>query len=434
MSMAHSAGTATAMQATAPTRRGLQVARAVVDAIGMVAVAAMLLTATMSDPNGHESLTIVPLTYVREWLLLVASVLVPAWIVLEVAHHRGSVLRVAPAAAWRVMSTGFEGVVAAAAFVAFASTSTRWTDFDAPTEYQVHELQQVALMAALVWMFALRRSMLAYLPWLFILGALANVVAGRVVDGPQARFTGLYHDPNFLGVTLLVAIAFAACEVARTGWIPRRVVAALACGGLAVALGATGSRGALVGLVAMLVALVLLDRRRVQVTVAGGVLVVVAAAAIVIGDIAHVTDTGSSGRIDLWRVAVEQWREHPAAGQGLGTYPAEVESHVPDGVDEPEHIAAHNTPLQVLAELGLIGLVPLLVIAFGAARRPARLRAAAVRDRSERDRLQLVALLGALVGAAMSYQFLTAYLEPTCWLLVALALSVRRSGAVASGT
>jgi len=70
---------------------------------------------------------------------------------------------------------------------------------------------------------------------------------------------------------------------------------------------------------------------------------------------------GNNGRLDHWRIALDEWEAHPLAGTGAGTFEhswnknRESEFNVRDG---------HSLYLENLSELGLVGL-GLLVLALG---------------------------------------------------------------------
>ena len=77
--------------------------------------------------------------------------------------------------------------------------------------------------------------------------------------------------------------------------------------------------------------------------------------------------SGAGNRYDYWRVAVDAWLEHPLAGVGAGGYdkPYFANRTTIEDIRQP-----HSLPLQVLAELGILGALLLaaavLVIAAGA--------------------------------------------------------------------
>jgi UDP-N-acetylmuramyl pentapeptide phosphotransferase/UDP-N-acetylglucosamine-1-phosphate transferase len=80
--------------------------------------------------------------------------------------------------------------------------------------------------------------------------------------------------------------------------------------------------------------------------------------------------TGAGNRYDYWRIAVKAWREHPLAGVGAGGYdkPYFAQRTTAEDIRQP-----HSLPLQVLAELGIVGgllfAAALVLIAAGAWRR-----------------------------------------------------------------
>jgi len=80
--------------------------------------------------------------------------------------------------------------------------------------------------------------------------------------------------------------------------------------------------------------------------------------------------TGAGNRYDYWRIAVDAWRAHPIAGVGAGGYdkPYFANRTTSEDIRQP-----HSLPLQVLAELGVVGGLlffgALVLIAAGTWRR-----------------------------------------------------------------
>ena len=72
------------------------------------------------------------------------------------------------------------------------------------------------------------------------------------------------------------------------------------------------------------------------------------------------TFTGSY-RVDLWRAALDEYKDHPAVGSGAGSYEHYWNEHRPFAHNVRD---AHSLYLEVLAELGPLGLA-LLVLALG---------------------------------------------------------------------
>jgi len=80
--------------------------------------------------------------------------------------------------------------------------------------------------------------------------------------------------------------------------------------------------------------------------------------------------SGAGNRYDYWRIAVDAWQAHPLAGVGAGGYdkPYFAQRTTSEDIRQP-----HSLPLQVLAELGIVGgllfAAALALIAAGTWRR-----------------------------------------------------------------
>jgi hypothetical protein len=96
----------------------------------------------------------------------------------------------------------------------------------------------------------------------------------------------------------------------------------------------------------------------------------------------RLTQASANGRIEHWTVAVDAWREAPLRGTGAGTY---VNTWALDRATRFSVLDAHSLYLEVLSELGVVGLATLGVALFTPL-------AALVRRRSE-DRLLWTAVL-----------------------------------------
>jgi tetratricopeptide (TPR) repeat protein len=121
------------------------------------------------------------------------------------------------------------------------------------------------------------------------------------------------------------------------------------------------------------------------------------------------TRLGSVGgqRYDLWRVAVEEFKDRPLSGQGEGSYAFDYyrERRTDRNLSDP-----HSLPLQILAEDGLVGAALFLAFLIGIGLAVAEsARAAPIPDR------RLIAGLAA-AGAAVLAQSATDWL----WLIPGL--------------
>jgi O-antigen ligase len=73
---------------------------------------------------------------------------------------------------------------------------------------------------------------------------------------------------------------------------------------------------------------------------------------------AHLASGNGSGRWQLWQSAVSEWRTAPFAGRGVGSFESWWAQHSPFSMFVRD---AHSLYLQTLAELGLVGFVPLVL-------------------------------------------------------------------------
>ncbi|HET7325945.1 MAG TPA: O-antigen ligase family protein [Nocardioidaceae bacterium] len=71
-----------------------------------------------------------------------------------------------------------------------------------------------------------------------------------------------------------------------------------------------------------------------------------------------VPETVGSTRVDLWSEALDITADHPVRGVGPGNFSL----HSPTAGSDPDLQWAHSTPMQVLAELGLVGLALLAAL------------------------------------------------------------------------
>jgi O-antigen ligase len=137
---------------------------------------------------------------------------------------------------------------------------------------------------------------------------------------------------------------------------------------------------------------------------------------------------GGTGRTDIWTVGWRMVQGAPLQGVGAGNFPI-VSIHYllepgallrDDFIVSDKPKVAHNTYLEVLAELGIIGLTLFLIVicfAIGCAVRAARY-AATVGDR-DMDILAR-ALVVALAALLAAYFFISREYSKQLWLLLAL--------------
>lgn len=195
---------------------------------------------------------------------------------------------------------------------------------------------------------------------------------------------------------------------------------------------ATGSRGGLVGLAAVILTLILRSRRRL---VAAGALVGVILLALAfapkpylerMSTIAapHERDLTAQSRMASWQAARRMFVDHPLVGVGAGNF---VTSWVRDyGGAYSWSKTAHNVFYQAAAELGICGLVSFIMLLGCALARTVILNARLVR--AGLGTLPMTAFAAALfpstVGFLTSGSFQTPLYYPHIFIIAALAVAL----------
>lgn len=191
---------------------------------------------------------------------------------------------------------------------------------------------------------------------------LASVGEGKYETVNRVRGTGIFHDPNDLGLVVVPGLVLCVYLFGRPGmgW-PRYGWLALA-GVLLLALVATHSRGAFAAL-AVVVPVFLFDRYGWKAAVAGSLVALPPLAFLFSGRMTEIDaihrGTGQS-RLQIWSDHLAVFRRAPLFGVGEGMLVEEF------------GVVSHNSFLQCFAELGVIGGVSFvsafLAASFGLAR------------------------------------------------------------------
>ncbi|HEY7832775.1 MAG TPA: O-antigen ligase family protein [Ktedonobacterales bacterium] len=224
-----------------------------------------------------------------------------------------------------------------------------------------------------------------------ISGLLLNIqrsAAGLPASG-IIRAEATFRYPNELAAYLLLVLPLLAAAVVRIPWHFERVaLAVLLLLGLWL-LFATYTRGALIAvLVVAPFMLYALGGRRWAVI--GGIVAAVfvgyevlrgGASASRLLSLVSPSDTGYTTRLAAWRWALGAFFHRPLTGVGLGNLALQPGAPFIDPVNHIREVDAENLLLNVLAELGVLGLAAVGYCLVGAARRAwAGLRAALRRE------------------------------------------------------
>jgi O-antigen ligase len=243
---------------------------------------------------------------------------------------------------------------------------------------------------------------------------------------------GLYES-NYLALALVLLlpllVAFARDE--RVRW--RRLAWWVGAGVVCLEIVLTGSRGGFLGLVVVAALIVLkLARRRFAALAIAGVATVLLLTLpnplqerlmATVGEGPDRTGANASTlvRLDILKAGVRMIVDNPITGVGLGNF-KEVSGQY--GVEVP-HIA-HNTYLQVAAELGLPTLAAFLAVVFTTWRSLRRAQRDAAAAGNVRLRSASIALEVGIIGWAVSAAFLSAQFEKFFWLVVFLSVPLER--------
>ena len=282
-----------------------------------------------------------------------------------------------------------------------------------------------------------------------VIGALvfSTVVLTRYSIGAGGRLGDLvYYDANDLGLVLVCTLPLAEWCAQYSTRLAARIGALIIIGVLLLTIVKTGSRGAFLGLVAVVAYGIFANRsaplrRRFGLAVLAGVLLVGTAGKQYWTDmdtILHPTQdynwvgNAEGGRMSVWKRGIGYMLGHPITGVGVGAFP------VAEGTISPlakvqdygvglKWSAAHNSFVQIGAELGFPGLlmfVALLFAGLGLARRAVAFglavgdqRAAAMGD----------ALAASLVGFAVSGFFLSEAYSPYVYSVIGIAIGLHEA-------
>ena len=161
----------------------------------------------------------------------------------------------------------------------------------------------------------------------------------------RIRGTGIFNDPNDLGMTLVMAVpllVWVVFESSRPFW--HRVLAIVLSVPIVTAIAYTSSRGAMLGLCAVAMVFALRRFRMIPALTFGAV--AVSAVMLLGGTRAQAMtsqENSAQSRIEAWGQGLMMLKSKPVFGVGYGRF---TEFH---------RKVAHNSFVQTAAELGLVG-------------------------------------------------------------------------------
>ena len=323
-------------------------------------------------------------------------------------------------------------------FVGWTLISATWAEHPGAAIETFTRYLPNAFLFLIVYAAVRTRDQLLWVVGAFVVGAFLSGVYGLLVPPPATdigRLAGAGGDPNETAAAMVAGLALAtALGIAARGKPGVRP----ACWGAGVicmlALFLTSSRGGLIALaVALLAAVALGGRRRGTMLMAalGAVLVTIFYFATIAPDSVRERVThpeGGTGRVDIWKVGWRMVQHNAIEGVGAGNFQTSSIHYLLEPgkivradfiVDTPK--VAHNTYLQVLAELGIVGFalfMTILLFSLVCAYK-AHKAAAAAGDR-ELDIIARATVV-ALIALYAAYFFVSRDYGKQLWLLLALA-------------
>ena len=286
--------------------------------------------------------------------------------------------------------------------------------------------------------------------YLVAAGTYAGVVLSRFsVSGDQWRLASLYYyDANDFATLAVMALPLAVYFVVRRGQLWRRLAGATAAALLAVGFIWAGSRGGFLALLAVGAFLLLryqAIRVRWRVLITAVLTLVFAATATdtywekmrtIVQPKDDYNVTGTEGRVQVWKRGLGYMMQHPVLGVGAGNFPTAEGTISPLIRTTPsgkgiKWLQAHNSFVQVGAELGVPGLlffVLMLSSAFRALREVGRGNPARTAGEHSTPPAQLAqALTASLLGYVVGGFFLSLAYRDLLFVLLALIVGLRKS-------
>lgn len=275
---------------------------------------------------------------------------------------------------------------------------------------------------------------------LFLLAMNPNVVMNpderNYIIG--ATFLGDGNDFS-MSLCILIPAAISMALGATTRWGKWFAWAGVGIGLLAII--ASQSRGAAIGLGAVLIYLWLISPRKMAVlagVVAVGLVVLVYAPPVYFQRLSTITNyqtEGSAmGRITAWKAGTRMAFDHPLTGVGAGHYAVSFGTkYRPPEAEGMPWLTAHSSYFLVFGELGFPGIIAFLVLTWGNLRANGKMRRF-VRTHAGPDvdpaklafaNRALVLSSGAALGFATAGAFLSAAYYPHVFVLTGLLISIR---------
>jgi probable O-glycosylation ligase (exosortase A-associated) len=194
-----------------------------------------------------------------------------------------------------------------------------------------------------------------------------------LVEGFRARWVGIYADPNHMAENLGIVLPLAAAFLVRKAtpmWM--RALCLVAAGLATVAIVESHSRGGFLGITAAMAVWTLRETQHRMKAIGAAVVLAVGLALFAPKSYWERNDTlqnfqedaSALGRVYAWHVASAISLDRPLLGVGGGAFRYAWADYAPP--EAKQAFVAHNIYLDVIGELGWIGLFLFLIFSGGA--------------------------------------------------------------------
>lgn len=265
----------------------------------------------------------------------------------------------------------------------WATASAGWA-IDEPSSLQILQISWALLGLFLIMtMFRIDLRRLNIAAWAVFGGGLAAALYGLYYFHQSGTELGALGNrlwiqsdtsqinPDHFGNALLLPIALALIATLWSRTLTARLFTGASLLTMLAALVLTGSRGATLGLLAIVVFLLVRDRHRIQLlalSAAGLIGVLALTGGSLLQRFSESVTTGGAGRVSIWQAGWLAFKDNWFWGAGYGNFPFaydRVYIHVFQLLNAQWHRAPHNIILGSAVELGIVGLGLLLAAWIG---------------------------------------------------------------------
>jgi O-antigen ligase len=251
------------------------------------------------------------------------------------------------------------------AFVIWSTGSLVWAEYPASTTYKLLKYWEYLPMAWLITQYAWDRRIRmrlfdAYVAgcWFGVLGTFFNYLTGRefyIAGADAVELEKRYSfgtDVNYLALALVIGVIIAWYRIYSDSRRWKQILFLLYIPAAFVGIALTGSRGALLALLGAIVAFAICtdSRKRIAIIIGAAALLMLTLVlpssftwrlSTTSDEISHGT---LDGRRDLWAQGIVLFGQRPLEGLGVGATEGALA------------YPAHNTPLEIMIEGGVVSL------------------------------------------------------------------------------